>query len=674
MQRPHPSLRSRQRWLLSGLTLLSSLSFCIDRVQAAERVSFANLAPPQETQPSTNLIKYGYRSLPKPIPLIPLYQGGCRRQGDLICRDRNLNWDNSIQLAQTLTPVVPKDPTPSTAPQQPPAPPTPPPSDQLNTPEPTPPPANEFPKTPGETFELSGFQFEGNTAFSNKDLAIAILKVLVPKTGEDAKKGYSLQETPDAILLEKPIPISFAQLLQARSAITQLYLDRGYITSGAYIPVGQPFLDAGKGIARIAIVEGELESINVTNTRRLNPNYIRRRIEVRNRKPLNRERLLESLQLLRLNPLLNSLEADLAASPTPGKSILNVKVTEAAAFRSAIDLDNGRSPSVGSFRRGVQIGHANLLGQGDSISANYANTDGSNSLDLFYSFPLTPRNTTLSLAYGFTRSTVIEAPFDVLGIESKSRYTEITLRQPLIQTPNQDFAIGITASRRESETALSFANIGPFPLSPGADAQGRTRISALRFFQELTLRDSQQVLAFRSQFSFGLNALDSTINPLPPDSRFFTWRGQAQYVRLLAPDWLMLVRADVQLVDRPLLSNEQFGIGGQDNVRGYRQDALLTDNGIFASAEMRIPILRLSKLPGVLQLTPFVDFGKGLNRGDRPDPDPDTLLSGGLGLLLQISDRLTARVDYGIPFVSVPSSKRTLQEQGLYFSLLWQLF
>lgn len=572
---------------------------------------------------------------------------------------------DDAQLAQVpsqLPPsqdIIPRQETPATTSPPTTEPAKPPPVD-FQTPSVKPGQSTPTPSTenPSETIRVTGFQFQDKTAFSDEELLQAIVKAL----------GLKKPPTP-----ESPISLSFTQLLQARSAVTQLYIDKGYITSGAYIPADREILERGGDIP-IAIIEGELETINVAGTRRLNPNYIRRRIEVRNRKPLNRQRLLESLQLLRLSPLLNNLKAELAASPTPGKSILNIEVEEAPAFHGSIDLDNGRSPSVGSFRRGVQLNHANLLGQGDSISANYANTDGSNSLDLFYSIPLTPRNTTLSFAYGLTRSNVIEAPFDILGIESKSRYYEITLRQPLIQTPNQDFAIGITASRRESETSLSFENLGPFPLSPGADAQGRIRISALRFFQELTLRDSQQVFALRSQLSFGLNALDSTLNPISPDSRFFTWRGQAQYVRLLGPDWLMLLRADLQLADRPLLSNEQFGIGGQDNVRGYRQDALLTDNGIFASAEMRIPILRIPKLPGVLQLTPFVDFGKGWNRGDRPDPDPDTLVSGGLGLVLQVSDRLTARVDYGIPFVSVSSSKRTLQEQGLYFSVLWQLF
>jgi len=169
----------------------------------------------------------------------------------------------------------------------------------------------------------------------------------------------------------------------------------------------------------------------------------------------------------------------------------------------------------------------------------------------------------------------------------------------------------------------------------------------------------------------GVNALNATINPTAPDSRFFAWRGQAQYVRLLAPDTLLLLRTDMQLADRSLLALEQISEGGQDTVRGYRQDLLLADNGLFASAEVRIPLLRLPKLNGLLQLTPFVDVATVANRDSSVKLDPATIASVGLGLRLQLSDRFTARFAWGIPLVSVSSDKRTLQKNGLYFSIVY---
>jgi hemolysin activation/secretion protein len=469
-------------------------------------------------------------------------------------------------------------------------------------------------------------------------------------------------------------PITFADVLQARSQINELYLNQGYITTGAYVPE-QDFQDGGN--VQITIVEGGLESIEIQGNTRLNSGYLRSRIANAGKAPLNREQLLEGLQLLRLNPLLSNLSATLEGGTKPGKSILTVKVQEAPSFDTQFSVNNNRSPSVGSFKRGVQMSEGNLFGFGDSLNVGYSNTKGSNSWDVGYSIPISPQDTTLSFNLGASTSNVIEKPFNLLKIESKSRYYELTLRQPLQRRTTSEIAVGLTFSRRESETNLGFENIGPFPLSPGADDRGSTRVSALRFFQELTKRSDKQVLAFRSQFSLGLNTFDATSNGgTIPDSQFFSWRGQAQWVKLIGndPESLLLLRADAQLANRPLLSGEQFGIGGVDSVRGYRQDALLTDSGLFGSAEVRLPIARIPSWNSTISLAPFLEWGRGWNQG-RESPEVSTLFSGGLGLRWRVANKLTARLDWGIPFRAIKSStKSSLQENGLYFALSWNPF
>jgi hemolysin activation/secretion protein len=168
--------------------------------------------------------------------------------------------------------------------------------------------------------------------------------------------------------------------------------------------------------------------------------------------------------------------------------------------------------------------------------------------------------------------------------------------------------------------------------------------------------------------------LNATVNQIAPDSRFFAWQGQGQWARLLAPETLLLLRLNTQLASRTLLPIEQIGLGGQDSIRGYRQDYLLTDNATFVSAEVQVPILRLPQIDSTLQVVPFVDFGVGWNSSGRENPDPNTLAAVGLGLRWSQGDRFTVRLDWGIPLVSVNSNDRTLQENGLYFSLLYNPF
>jgi hypothetical protein len=100
----------------------------------------------------------------------------------------------------------------------------------------------ELPNIPG-TIKVDRFEVVGSTVFSKQELD-ATLKDFVGR------------------------PLTFAQLLQARSAVSQLYISKGYITSGALI--GPQTLTGS--VVRILVLEGKLESINVVWTRRLNSN------------------------------------------------------------------------------------------------------------------------------------------------------------------------------------------------------------------------------------------------------------------------------------------------------------------------------------------------------------------------------------------------------------------
>ena len=452
---------------------------------------------------------------------------------------------------------------------------------------------------------------------------------------------------------------NIAQLYELRSAISQLYTERGYVNSGAYLPPQK----LRNGIVKIKVLEGGIEAVEVTGNKHLKDDYIASRL-ASIPTPIQTEKLLEQLQLLRLDPLIENVSAELSAGLSPGMSRLDIKVEEANSFTLSSSLNNYNSPSIGSNSRNVNIAHNNLLGFGDRASLNYINAEGSNGLDFGYGFPINAKNGRISLAYGFNSNDIVEAPFTPLDIETKSNYYELSLRQPIIAKPSQEVALGLSFSRQHSESSLLGES---FPLSIGADESGNTNISALRFFQEFTNRNDNSVVALRSQFSLGVDIFDATINDDAPDGQFFAWRGQSQWARQLDDDFVLLLRGDIQLAN-DLLPLEQFRLGGASSVRGYRRDVSLSDSGLFASAELRVPLGRIQKLDGVFQLVPFVDFG--LPWGvDNAVVEVDSLLSIGMGLNFNAGDRFNARLDYGIPLTDIQVEGDSLQEDGLTFSL-----
>jgi hemolysin activation/secretion protein len=568
-------------------------------------------------------------------------------------------WAAHPAIAQT---VSPDKLSPPSAKQFAPLPPIQEPPSQESLPEPAAPqplpppdellrPSDVQPLTPDvdgmETLVVQQFEFSGNTVFSDADLAAALMDY----TGT---------------------PITIDQLYEARSLITQVYVEAGYVTSGAFIPPQQ----LQGGVVQIEIVEGRLEGIEVRNNDRLDDDYISSRVALGADVPLNVNAILEQLQLLQLDPRIDNLTAELSAGPQFGTSLLSIDVVEADTFNVIGTLDNLRSPSVGEFRQILEINELNVAGDGETLELSYARTSGSNALQGSFEVFLNPRGGTLAFSTGVTVAEVIEEPFDQLNVKSESTFIELTYRQPIIQRLNEELALGLTASRQRTRGFLDISDEfgGEIPLSiGGADEDGVTQIIALRFFQEWLRRSTQDIFAVRSQFSLGLDALDSTVNgDGRPDSRFFAWRGQAQWLRLLEEDTILLVRGDVQLSTDSLVSLEQFGIGGQETLRGYRRDILLGDNGALLSAEARFPIWRVDEVNGLLQVAPFIDLGTVWNV-ERDDPDPSTLVGIGVGLLWQ-QDHLRARLDWGIPLVSVDGSEDdTWQESGVYFSIQFGL-
>ncbi|MEO1093879.1 MAG: ShlB/FhaC/HecB family hemolysin secretion/activation protein [Cyanobacteria bacterium J06638_28] len=531
-----------------------------------------------------------------------------------------------------------------------------------------------------EPIAVEQFVVTGSTVFNPADLAAIALATVqgVPdaEVMEDTEDAETANLDPCPVLTPEPVtaPLTLtpSQLLQASDAIEQCYIRAGYVNSGTFIAETE-LTNAEDGTVEISVVEGQLEAINVDINRAgpfaLRPSYVESRLRNAIGDPFNLDELVDAVRLLELDPLINQISTELVPGTRTGTSVLNTTVTQDDGFDITLFLDNDRSPSVGSFRQGVALSQANILGIGDRFSFGFNRTEGSRELNLGYTVPINARNGLLGFNFTRSNSEVIEEPFTILDIFSTSRTFEFSYRQPLILTPTQEFALSLRASRRTSQAEfLEGINGEPIPFpGTGADEEGRTRITALRFGQEWISRDEQQVIALLSEFSFGLDLLDATIQPVGPDARFLLWRGQGQWVRRLG-DALFIARGNVQLSDRPLLPNEQFSFGGQNAGRGYRLNTLLRDNGWFLSGEVRVPVFRDEEDDLVVQIAPFLDVGGGWNNDD-DFPDTLFLTSTGLGLILDVSDRFSARLDWGVPLSDFDTEGNSLQDSGLYFSI-----
>ena len=364
------------------------------------------------------------------------------------------------------------------------------------------PPQVESPLTRTGGVFVRGFRVEGSTVFSTEELA----RVTADWTGR------ALQS---------------ADLVAARNAVTRHYVEQGYITSGAVVP-DQRFED---GIVRIQVTEGALAEVIVTGTRHFRPHYFRSRLMRAARAPVNVMQIEETLQLLQRSDLVERVHADLSPGATRGESILRLRVEESSPFALSLDVSNEHSPSIGSVGGSAYARYANVLGLGDRLSGFFDVTEGLYNVDLNYALPFNAYDTTLQVRFRYVDSDVVDGEFEPLDISAEDMDVMIALEQPIYRSLRQELSLRFAGEYREGKaTLLQGTCLGP------RTGSCKAKVSVLRFSGAWTFSNASDALAARSQFSVGVDALGSDTggDAIEPDSRFFAWLGQAQWVHLPA--------------------------------------------------------------------------------------------------------------------------------------------
>ncbi|MEG4999137.1 ShlB/FhaC/HecB family hemolysin secretion/activation protein [Microcoleus sp. B4-D4] len=458
------------------------------------------------------------------------------------------------------------------------------------------------------------------------------------------------------------------QIQQIADKITEIYLSRGYITSRAVLPAQT----ITAGVVKIQVIEGKLARIEVEGNKRVHKSYIRSRIRLGAGIPLSTSSLENQLRLLRVDPLFDNVEASLRAGDNAAESILIVRVTEANPFQSSFSFDNYSPPSVGSERLGVSVRHRNITGNGDELAAAYYRSLGDSDLfDFSYRIPLNAMNGTLQLRAAPNRNSIVQAPFDAFDISGKSHLFELSYRQPLLRTPIEEFALSAGVTYQTSRTFLAGE---PFPFGIGPDSKGVSTTTAIKLGQDYIRRDAQGAWALRSQFTIGTSLFDATQNEgSVPDGQFLSWLGQVQRVQRLNDKHLLILQSDLQLSANSLLPSQQFVIGGGQSLRGYRQNARSGDNGFRVSVEDRIALQRDASGNPKLQLAPFLDAGTVWNNPNNPNKLTNQRFLGGVGLgvIWQPIPQVNLRVDYAFPLVRISDKGDNLQDNGIYFNLIY---
>jgi hemolysin activation/secretion protein len=127
-------------------------------------------------------------------------------------------------------------------------------------------------------------------------------------------------------------------------------------------------------------------------------------------------------------------------------------------------------------------------------------------------------------------------------------------------------------------------------------------------------------------------------------------------------NWILTARADGQWASEPLISNEEFGIGGVNSVRGYHEGDVFGDNGWHVSLDQKTPPALIGMVDGSLPLvvsgTVYMDYARSILIDPRGRPAGTSLWGTGFGAVASIGSHWESRFLFSLPLLDSPDESK----------------
>ncbi len=430
--------------------------------------------------------------------------------------------------------------------------------------------------------------------------------------------------------------ITLDDLEQLVDQINNLYREKGYLTSQAYVPPQ----DVQQGVVRIQVMEGKVGKVYVSGNRFYRTNAILRQLSLDPGQPFNIRDLEQELN--RSNKFNNyRLKATLSPGENPGETDVKLNVSERQPWQISPTFDNQGRPGIGMYRGGVELTNDSLFGYGDRLTTRFIGASGTAVGLGSYFVPLNGRGDEIGISYGISHVDV-DLPGVPNDIDGTAHNLGFIFSHPFDEERRWIGDIGINGRRIINRLDGVTTNADDIrSIQAGLNYDNTDRIG--RTF-------------LRLQTSVGLGFLGG-------EHSF--WKGEAFLNRIfrLSENNTLLIRAYGQITPNALPIAEAFQIGGAYSVRGYNEGFLIGDRGYNISIEDRFPLPFLRAispwLAERLQGAAFFDIGQVWIDSDNDRfvgisalNDDNLLMGAGVGLRARLSQYLQGFVDFGFGLIN----------------------
>jgi len=437
-----------------------------------------------------------------------------------------------------------------------------------------------------KTFPILEYRVEGNTVMR----AIDIERAVTPYLGV----GKSIKDVE-----------------AARQSLEKTYHAHGYQT----VLVNIPQQEVSAGVVRLTVVEAPVGRLEIKGSR------------------------YHSLQVIRatvaqlqpgVTPDFNQVQKELAqvnhsedlhvtpvlrASTTPGRVDVDLDVQDSLPLHAMLEANNRYSANTAHIRLIGEVSYENLFQSNQSASIQYQTApehpENAKIWSLSYVIP-TVSGPVFAL-YAVRSDSNIAAVGDLNVIGNGNIYG-IRVIEPLASTSTDfyhNFTAGFDFKDFKQDVQLQGADDLPSPARyapltleysatwlapPDSPKHAAAAITAMRSNTTFDLGFN-----FLVRFLGGTDARQFAVKRFGADPNYFIVHPSLQRQQILPGNWSLVGKVEGQIASGPLISNEQFGAGGLDSVRGYTESERLGDDGVRGSLELRTRQLLNGYSPRITQ-------------------------------------------------------------------------
>jgi len=476
-------------------------------------------------------------------------------------------------------------------------------------------------------FDLWELRVKGNTLLDRKQLEMTVYPYLGPK------KTIEIVE-------------------QARSALENVYQMQGYKT----VSVDIPEQDVVNGIVYLQVVEGKISRLRVKDSRYFSLGKIKSSVPALAEGQVpNLIDMQEQLTELSKQTGDRKIIPIMRAGKTPGTLEIDLKVQDKLPLHGSVELTGRNSQDTSRTRVTTSLSYDNLWQKFHSGSVMYQTSpEEPDEVQVFsgtYVMPVFNSSTKLALYAVSSESNSQIAQAGDTNVIGAGQIYGARLVKALESSESYIHSVTAGVDYKDFKEDILLNNV---------NAQS-TPISYLPFMAQYSgnIRAQDMFASFNLGLNFSFRGLVNEEKEFSakregarPNFFYVTAGGEFSYA--LPWDMEMQSRFSAQYADSPLISNEQFFMGGADSVRGYFESQALADHGVMGSVEFYSPRLVPHSWNFVnnFRLLAFADAANGWIKQALAGQDTSiSLYSAGIGTRFQLWKYMVGAIDWAFPLI-----------------------